>query len=216
MSSKDHKAMLDLIVESQYWTGTRDDATELLATHLANHGGKLVKRKQPPLKPTSKSIKEKQIVKSKQKMGISDKNITELKGLCREYGIKGFSKLKKQGLVDAIEVHLATLKPTTEVADQEQSAAPAPSPVVDDTDLDAPEPEPETKLPTANVESVEDEDDSHHPDSDDELLLETDTPTVEPEPPMWGDLSDGDVDYESSAKVTAALVGNNIFAEDYE
>lgn len=206
--------LITRFAESPHWTGSREDVCEILSDFMDVK----VSFKKRSLKPSTKTIKEKekQTDKSEQKkkMGLSGNSLSDLKKLAREYGVKGFSKLNKQPLIEAIEKHIASNppKPTGVQAkcdikiEPEVAPAPAPPLIPLDEEVTAP----------VLLTGVEDVDDSHPLDSDDELLLETEAPSALTHPSILEDSNeDYDYDYNGACQVSEA-VRDTVFAEEYD
>lgn len=179
--------LVNRITESKFWSGTRNDTLELLAEYTG--------RPLPGKKTASKKIKDKaQTTKKPKKMGLDAKTIPQLKALCKERGITGYSKLKKDGLLQLINKN-------TDVA----TAAPG-------VPAEAPKVPGRTRCDSV----VSDTDDAHQPDSDDEELLDSEIPPQETEI-LWGDLA-GEEESEDFSRPPPSneILESNLVAEDYD
>lgn len=194
------QAQLDLvnrITESKFWSGTRNDTLELLAEYTG--------RPLPGKKTAPKKIKDKaQTTKKTKKMGLDAKTIRQLKALCKERGITGYSKLKKDGLLELINKN-------TNVA-TEVPSVPAAAPDAPDAPAEAQKVSGRTRCDSV----VSDTDDAHEPDSDDDELLDSEISSKDKEV-LWGDFP-GDEESEDFSRppLSNEVLENNLVAEDYD
>ena len=198
--SQNQLELVNKITESKFWTGDRQDTLALLAEFT---GTPFAKKKTSGLK----KVKDKGQTASKpaKKMGIEGKTMTELKEMCRESKITGFSKLKRTELVELVKKHLAESKPVIvppkvldEVVPEAASAAPVPSRERCNSD-------------------ISDKDDVHEPDSEDEDLADSGIPAKMNES-LWEDnlLGEDETEDYSTSTQAASTIKSNLVAEGYD
>uniref|UniRef100_A0A6C0K8X5 Rho termination factor-like N-terminal domain-containing protein n=1 Tax=viral metagenome TaxID=1070528 RepID=A0A6C0K8X5_9ZZZZ len=179
--------LVNRITESKFWSGTRNDTLELLAEYTG---------RPLPGKKATKKIKDKApTTKKNKKMGLDSKTMPQLKALCKERGITGYSKMKKDGLLDLINKNAAV------------TSAPAVVPA------EVPNVPGRTRCDSVVSDT---DDDAHEPDSEDDELNDSEIPPKDNDI-LWGDFP-GDEESEDFSRPppSTEIIENNLVAEDYD